>query len=132
AKPTIVIDSPVFPAGTRATKSAAKNWTVPTPKTAPTIRINAVIDNAVTGVSAPEAMGSATAFGVSRPATTKVKAPASTTARMKSNSVLTRNHAPEFVLAAWRIRGESQKWILGSVPLLVAGSSAGQVIRQHR
>src|SRR5699024_1747551 len=105
AKPTIGMDSPGVPAGTRATKSAAKNWTVPSTKTAQTIRINGDIDNDVAGVSAPEWVGRATAFGESRTDTTKVKDPASTTARMKSNSVLTRNHAPEFVLAAWRIRG---------------------------
>src|SRR5699024_4924763 len=105
AKTTIVNDSTVFPADTRATKTAAKNWTVPTPKTTPTIRINADIDNDVTEFSALDTKSRATAYGESRPATTKVKAPASTTARMKSNSVLTRNHAPDFVLAAWRIRG---------------------------
>src|SRR5699024_3059361 len=105
AKPTIVTNNSVFPVGPRATKSAAKNWTVPTPKIATTMRISDVIDNAVTGVSAPDDMGRATAFGVSLPATTKIKTAASMTATMNSNSVLTRNHAPEFVQAAWRIRG---------------------------
>src|SRR5699024_4031764 len=71
AIPMVVIDKPVFPEGTSATNSAAKNWMVPTPVIAPTIRMMAVIATALAGVSAPAAMGRATAFGVSRQATTK-------------------------------------------------------------
>src|SRR5699024_9347833 len=96
AKPTIVTNNPVFPVGTRATKSAAKNWTVPTPKIAPTMRISAVIDNAVTGVSAPDDEGRASEFGVSLPAPTKVQTAASMTGTNNRNRVHPNNNAQEF------------------------------------
>src|SRR5699024_12668543 len=74
ATPTVAIVKPLSSKGTSSINSAAKNWMVLTPMMAPTIRMTAVIHNAVIGESAPAAMGSATAFGESRPATTKQNA----------------------------------------------------------
>src|SRR5699024_2189840 len=107
ATPTAVMANPVLPDGTSATNSAAKNWIVLTPMTAPIMRMTAVMATAFVGVSAPEAMGRATALGVSRPATTKLKAAVRAKTAMSKSSVLTRNHAPGFVLTAYKIRGSS-------------------------
>src|SRR5690625_2168327 len=105
AIPTVVIDKPVFPEGTSATNSAAKNWMVPTPMIAPTIRMTAVMATAFAGVSAPAAMGSATAFGVSWPATTKLNAAVRVKTAVSKIKVLTRNNAPKSDLAAYKILG---------------------------
>src|SRR5699024_12721545 len=49
AIPMVVIDKPVFPEGTSATNSAAKNLMVPTPMIAPYIRMIADIATSLDG-----------------------------------------------------------------------------------
>src|SRR5699024_10371264 len=105
AIPLVVIDKPVFTEGSSYTNSAAKNWMVPTPMIALTSRMMAVIATALAGVSAPAAMGRATAFGVWRPATTKLNAAVRVKTVVSRIKVLTRNHAPKSVQAAYKILG---------------------------